>query len=69
MRGTPSAYAALVTKENDTLYFISNPEDSEVSLYLGSKLISGNGIAGPGSAGDLSELLGLNDLSDVIVTV
>lgn len=67
MRGTPSAYAALVTKENDTLYFISNPGDSEVSLYLGSKLISGNGIAGPGSAGDLSELLGLNDLSDVIV--
>ena len=67
MRGTPAAYAALVTKENDTLYFISNPGDSEVSLYLGTKLISGNGVAGPGSSGDLSELLGLNDLSDVIV--
>lgn len=64
MRGTPAQYAALVEKDIDTLYFIAEPTASEGCLYLGNKLIAGNG---EGSGGDLSELLSLNDLSDVIV--
>lgn len=64
MRGTPAQYAALAEKDIDTLYFIAEPTASEGCLYLGSKLIAGNG---EGSSGDLSELLSLNDLSDVIV--
>ena len=64
MRGTPAQYAALVEKDIDTLYFIAEPTASEGCLYLGSKLIAGNGES---SGGDLSELLSLNDLSDVIV--
>ena len=65
MRGTPAAYAALVDKDIDTLYFIAEPTSNEGCLYLGSKLIAGNGDISPG--GDLSELIGLNDLTDVIV--
>lgn len=64
MRGTPAQYAALVEKDIDTLYFIADPTASEGCLYLGNKLIAGNGDV---SDGDLSELLSLNDLSDVIV--
>lgn len=67
MRGTPAAYAALPTKDIDTLYFIAEPTSNEGSLYLGSKLISGSGSGSSGSGGDLSELLNLNDLADVIV--
>ena len=65
MRGTPAAFAALVKKDIDTLYFIAEPTALEGALYLGNKLIAGNGA--PGTSGDLSELLSLNDLSDVIV--
>ena len=65
MRGTPSAFAALAKKDIDTLYFIAEPTATEGALYLGNKLIAGNGT--PGASGDLSELLSLNDLSDVIV--
>jgi hypothetical protein len=65
MRGTPAAYAALAQKDIDTLYFIAEPTATEGCLYLGNKLIAGNGT--PGMGGDLSELLSLNDLSDVIV--
>ena len=64
MRGTPAQYAALVDKDIDTLYFIAEPTASEGCLYLGNKLIAGNG---ENNGGDLSELLSLNDLSDVIV--
>lgn len=65
MRGTPAAFAALVQKDIDTLYFIAEKDALEGCLYLGNKLIAGNGT--PGMGGDLSELLSLNDLSDVIV--
>lgn len=64
MRGTPAAYAALVEKDIDTLYFIAEPTSNEGCLYLGNKLIAGNGN---NEGGDLSELLSLNDLTDVIV--
>ena len=43
MRGTPEAYARLTKKDTDTLYFISEADASDGLLYLGSKLISGDG--------------------------
>ena len=37
MRGTLSAYEKLTTKNDDTLYFLSNNDGKEGSLYLGTK--------------------------------
>ena len=54
LRGTPEAYEKLVNKNADTLYFISNPNDTTGKLYLGTKLIAG------GISGDLT----LSNLSD-----
>lgn len=42
LRGTPSAYAALETKDNDTLYFIIATGASYGKLYLGDILVAGN---------------------------
>lgn len=42
LRGTPSAYAALETKDNDTLYFIIASGASYGKLYLGDILVAGN---------------------------
>lgn len=53
-RGTPTAFANLVEKNRDTLYFISETDDSKGSLYLGSKLISGN-------------ISSLSDLEDILI--
>lgn len=62
MRGTPSAYAALLASEikpsDDTLYFISNPEDDSAVLYLGSKMIAG---------GDDLTSSSINELQDVLI--
>lgn len=45
MRGTPAAYAALLSSaekpNSDTLYFISEVDSNDATLYLGSKLIAG----------------------------
>ena len=41
-RGTPSAYAALKTKDQDTLYFIVATGASVGKLYLGDILVAGN---------------------------
>ena len=64
MRGTPSAYAALLASErkpsDDTLYFISNPEDLSVTLYLGTKKIAG------GEGEDLSAA-SIDALKDVLI--
>lgn len=54
LRGTPTAYANLTTKDMDTLYFISTADSNAGSLYLGTKLIS-NGVYDTGAA-NLSEL-------------
>lgn len=43
LRGTPTAYEALATKDKDTLYFISEKDSKYGVLYLGSKLIAGGG--------------------------
>ena len=40
IRGTPTAFAKLSQKDNDTLYFISETSSKKGSLYLGEKLIS-----------------------------
>ena len=40
IRGTPTAFAKLSQKDNDTLYFISEVNSKKGSLYLGEKLIS-----------------------------
>lgn len=40
IRGTPTAFAKLSQKDNDTLYFISESSSKTGCLYLGEKLIS-----------------------------
>ena len=59
MRGTTAAYNKLKTKNVDTLYFLSDNDGKEGSLYLGEKL-----IAGPDAIGALT----LDELHDVIIT-
>lgn len=62
MRGTPRAYELLLQsaeKPNvDTLYFISENDSSNATLYLGEKLIAG------GSAGDIN----LSNLKDIVLS-
>lgn len=43
IRGTPTAWANLKNKDEDVLYFISEKGSDKGSLYLGSKLIAGDG--------------------------
>ena len=57
LRGTPAAYAA-ITKNDDTLYFISEDNAASGKLYLGNKLISGS----------TSVATTLGDLSDVLIS-
>lgn len=68
-RGTPTAYAAIKHKDPDTLYFISNPNDTFGNLYLGEKSI-GNGSSTSG-AFNLAELgdVDLTGASDGAVLV
>lgn len=54
LRGTPAAWEKVTNKDNNTLYFISEPTAEVGSLYLGSKLISGG-----------TSLSTLADLTDV----
>lgn len=42
VRGTPTAFNNLATKNPDTLYFVSEANADSGQLYLGSKLISGS---------------------------
>lgn len=56
-RGTPASYAALATKDPDSLYFISEQNAQTGVLYLGDKLISGS----------ITLSTSLNDLSDVLL--
>ena len=60
MRGTPEAFERLTNKEPDVLYFISSADSNESQLYLGSKLITTDGVSGD-TAGDIS----LSMLTDV----
>ena len=57
-RGTPAQYAALAHKDSDTLYFITDPDALDGTLYLGSKLIAGGDEA----------LLSISQLTDILLT-
>lgn len=56
-RGTPASYAALATKDADSLYFISEQGATQGVLYLGDKLISGS----------LTSNISLSDLQDILL--
>ena len=51
-RGTPQAYANLVEKNSDTLYFISEANDTKAKIYLGTKEIT-------------SSVFGISTLADI----
>lgn len=55
-RGTPLAYQNLGEKNPDTLYFITDADNSKSKLYLGAELIS-------------SEVATLSDLEDLVLSV
>jgi hypothetical protein len=57
MRGSTNAYNKLQVKDDDTLYFLSDNDGKEGSLYLGTKLIAGPDVAGATSLGELSDIL------------
>lgn len=59
IRGTPEAFKKLTVKDKDTLYFISETDSQQGSLYLGNKIIS-ESIA---SLEDLNNVL-IEDLQD-----
>lgn len=61
MRGSVAAYNKLKQKDDDTLYFLSDKDNTEGYLYLGTKLIS---EPGSGSLTNLS----LSSLQDVLIT-
>ncbi len=56
LRGTPTAFENLASKDSDTLYFISEQNADRGVLYLGEKLISG-GISSATSLEDLADVL------------
>lgn len=64
LRGTPTAYANLAIKDDDTLYFIYEQDKSNGVLYLGSKQIAGSADSGTPS----NPILSLDELSDVIIS-
>ncbi len=57
MRGTTAAYNRLTTVDNDTLYFLSDNDGKEGSLYLGANLIAGPDVSGATSLGELTDIL------------
>jgi hypothetical protein len=59
MRGTTKAYEKLTSKDDDTLYFLSDNNGQEGALYLGTKLIAGPDIVGANK---------LKELKDVVLT-
>ena len=61
LRGTPSAYAALTSKDPDTLYFITATDATVGKLYLGNILVAGNVTSdGTNIIDSLGELIDVN---------
>ena len=56
LRGTPTAYNNLSTKDANTLYFVAETNATSGLLYLGTKLISSDTGGGSGGATSLSQL-------------
>lgn len=61
MRGSLAAYNKLSPKDDDTLYFLTNTDDGEGYLYLGTKLISEPGTINGSNCS-------LATLNDVLIT-
>ena len=58
IRGSEDAFKQIVTKDSNTLYFVTNSENPNVgSLYLGSVLIGGGSGAEGVSLGDLTNVI------------
>lgn len=72
LRGTPTAYAALETKDKDTLYFISAVDSPIGKLYLGDIQVSGyitsDGVNVIDTLGELTDvdLSGLQDRQIIV---
>lgn len=61
MRGSQALYDSLVTKNQDTLYFVyNNVGDDHGKLYLGNKLISG-------SSSNIDGTISLSDVEDIVL--
>ena len=60
IKGTPNAFKNLRVKNEDTLYFIVEPDDDEGLLYLGNKLIAGGDCDG-------HDKVALSELTDVLI--
>lgn len=61
LRGTKTAFDKIITKDNDTLYFIYDSEDqTKGSLYLGDRLIGGGN-------GSTTAVTDINDLANVLI--
>lgn len=58
LRGTPTSYEALTSKDKNTLYFISEKGSEYGTLYLGNKVIAG---------GEVPEKITLDSLKDVAI--
>ena len=56
LRGTPTAYNNLSTKDANTLYFVAETNATSGLLYLGTKLISSDTGGGSGGATSLNQL-------------
>lgn len=61
LKGTPGAYAALETKNADTLYFITAADSTVGKLYLGDILVAGN--VTPDGTNVIDSLAELNDVN------
>lgn len=68
-RGTPQAYTNLLQKNSDTLYFISETNDTKARIYLGSKEITGSmfGISTLADIEDIEINSGNLNTGDILV--
>ena len=60
IRGSKAAFEKLVTKYDDTLYFIYGEDESVGSLYLGDRLIANGGATSQTVIDTLAKLLDVN---------
>lgn len=68
-RGSPQAYADLLQKNDDTLYFIFSENDNKAKIYLGTKEITGSvfGISTLADIGDIEINNGSLNTGDILV--
>lgn len=59
LRGTPTAWASIESKDPDTLYFIAEDNANVGKLYLGERLIAD---------GETAEINSLKELTDVVIS-